>query len=77
MSSIKDKLTQSVRQARSAKTARADAVSPALARKPVAKPTAPVAKAAAQSAPNVQVSRFATEPSSSAATLFPQRVWPD
>ncbi|MGC8806252.1 MAG: hypothetical protein ACP5QB_01730 [Thiomonas sp.] len=81
MSSIKDKLTQSVRQARSAQPAKT--TSPAPVRKSAAKPAAPATKAAsatqpaAQQVPGAGTRRLAAEPTSSASTLFPQRVWPD
>ncbi|MBN2692726.1 MAG: hypothetical protein JXR43_12905 [Burkholderiaceae bacterium] len=87
MSSIKDKLTQSVRQARSSQPAKAAAGSAsrsgaAPARKAAEKP-APAAKAALASKPTTQTASrpkavsLAVEPASSATTLFPQRVWPD
>lgn len=81
MSSIKDKLTQSVRQARTAQPAKT--TSPTPVRKSAAKPAASVAKVASaakpatQDAPKADALPLAAEPTSSASTLFPQRVWPD
>ncbi|WP_079418022.1 hypothetical protein [Thiomonas intermedia] len=79
MSSIKDKLTQSVRQARSSqpvKTAGTAARKTAEKSAPAVK-SAPAPKAATRPAPKAAASRLASEPASSATTLFPQRVWPD
>ncbi|MGQ9862199.1 MAG: hypothetical protein ACUVSD_09375 [Thiobacillaceae bacterium] len=84
MSSIKDKLTQSVRQARSAQPAQpAKAARPAPARKSAAKVAEPATKAvsaaepSAQQGPQADGPRLMDEPASSASALFPQRVWPD
>lgn len=87
MSSIKDKLTQSVRQARSSQPAQAAAGSAprsgaAPARKVTEKPAsaakaAPAAKPTTQMASRPKAVSLAVEPVSSATTLFPQRVWPD
>lgn len=85
MSSIKEKLTQSVRQARATqpvKTASAPARDATPATKAASKP-APAVKAAAVAKPaprtvaKAPAMPLAAEPASSASTLFPQRVWPD
>jgi len=88
MSTMKDKLANSVRQAKSGaqagtepiqKTARAPAVSaaPAKTSKPAAQRALPTT---ATPAPVVTVDRAsasAQNPTPSAQELFPRRVWPD
>lgn len=86
MSSIKDKLTQSVRTARgnppaakTASTSRVAAAKPAV--RAEAKPAAAPApcKPAAARAPRAAAPAAGPggEPPHSGGTLFPQRVWPD
>ena len=79
MSSIKDKLTQSVRQARSSQPAKAAGTTARKTTEKSAPPvkSAPAPKAATRAAPKASASRLAAEPASSATTLFPQRIWPD
>lgn len=76
MSSIKDKLTQSVRQARNAQPA--GAAAPAKrASATAARKTAKTAVAAANPDAAAPSKPLAAEPTPSGSTLFPQRVWPD
>ena len=78
MNRIKDKLAQSVRQARCAPAAGRPAKAPvAAAAKAVAKPPAKPPVQAAAPAAAAPTGSAAGEPRASAATLFPQRVWPD
>jgi hypothetical protein len=76
MSSIKDKLTQSVRQARSAQPA----ATPAPAKRARATPPRKAAKTTAaeqNTGATAPAKSLAAEPTPSGSTLFPQRVWPD
>ena len=72
MTSIKDKLTNSVRQARSAQAPAAKRAAPA---KPAAK-AAPKAASKPASASTMAKSS-ANDPKPSGSALFPQRIWPD
>ncbi|MDE2130176.1 MAG: hypothetical protein KGJ74_10960 [Betaproteobacteria bacterium] len=81
MTSIKDKLASSVRQAKSATPSKAAAAKPAAPR-PAAKGAkqtstqpAPARQAAAPA--RIQGTGANLEPASSAQALFPDRVWPD
>ncbi len=74
MNRIKEKLAQSVRQARCAPAAARPAKTPA---KPAAKAAVEPAVKAAAPAAAARTGGIAGEPSASATTLFPQRVWPD
>lgn len=81
MTSIKDKLASSVRQAKSATPSKAAAAKPAAPR-PAAKgakqtSTQPVPARQAAAPARIQGTGANLEPASSAQALFPDRVWPD
>ncbi len=81
MSSIKDKLTQSVRTARNNPPATKAGAAPRSAavatRKPAAKEEAPKPVLAAAENPRPSTADGGGEPPHSAGALFPQRIWPD
>jgi hypothetical protein len=82
MNRIKDKLAESVRQARSAPAAAAQepkpvAKSPAGAARKPAQRAVPEGGARMHPAPGAVHARVGGEPPASAGTLFPGRVWPD
>jgi hypothetical protein len=86
MSSIKDKLTQSVRQARDAQPVKTVRSSPSahrvagkVAEKPATAPQAAASKPAVRRtpAPVTVTGRVGAEPTATGSTLFPQRIWPD
>lgn len=81
MSSIKDKLAQSVRTARNnapaTKAASAPQPAGATTRKPAAGEKTPELVPAAAANPRLPTSGSGGEPAHSAGTLFPRRIWPD
>ena len=86
MTSIKDKLASSVRQAKSATPSKTAAAKPLAAKPAAPRPAAKGAKqTSTQPAPARQAAAPARiqgtganlEPASSAQALFPDRVWPD
>ncbi|ABE64937.1 conserved hypothetical protein (plasmid) [Nitrobacter hamburgensis X14] len=70
MTSIKDKLASSVRQAKTA-------AEPAPADKAAAHKTPPSAATATKAAEPAPADSLAAEPPSSVQELFPDRIWPD
>lgn len=82
MTTLKDKLTNSVRQARDtqtpATTKSAAGKRPAAAAKPAAKAAAaPASKPASAPTQKTNADDMHADPQPSAAVLFPGRVWPD
>ncbi len=76
MSTLKDKLANSVRQAKSATIASEAPASPAVRSRPAPAKPAPAASRAAEVVGTGSVAD-AQNPASSASENFPQRVWPD
>lgn len=76
MSTLKDKLANSVRQAKSATVAAEDPARPTVRSRPAPTEPAPAAPRPAEVA-GTGTAPDAQNPVSSAAEKFPRRVWPD